>query len=338
MTFATQKVAQEKHRQSAVTQFPWLESVQGDLEKVTQRIREVSFLDDTLLDATINMIIESGGKRMRPTITLLAGRAVQAPTEHVLSVAASVELLHTATLIHDDLIDGADQRRGTPTLHSKVPLGITVLTGDFMFAQAAALAAEANNVEVVQVFANTLVDICKGELLQAKTRWQVPDIDTYNQRIYGKTAALFRAAAFSGALLGPDVSRPQMKAFETFGREVGMAFQIIDDALDFLSDSKKLGKPAGHDLHNGIITLPALIFIEEQGISPDVFIDQIRDEDQREEIIKQIQQTDAARRAFETARDYIYRAEDALTNTSLSASPAIDHLLRVAYYSIDRDF
>jgi geranylgeranyl pyrophosphate synthase len=317
------------------TKFEWLSAVQEDLERVTEKIRTVSFLDNELLDGAVNMIIAGGGKRMRPAITLLVGRAVDADYDKAISVAASIELLHTATLVHDDLIDGAEERRGVKTLHSKLPMGVTVLTGDFLFAQSAALASEAENVEIVQTFSRTLVQICKGEILQAQTRWQISPREEYNRRIYGKTAALFEAAAVSAAILGglPD---DQKDAYATFGRELGMAFQIVDDALDFVSDTKKLGKPAGHDLRQGIITLPVFYYLEDTGISPDNFLKQIQSPDTIDKAVTAVRDSGAPQKALEEARQYLQRAVDALD--IVDWSEPLDDLMALTQYVATRDY
>jgi geranylgeranyl pyrophosphate synthase len=320
---------------SPTSQLDWQNAVKTDLARVTETIRQVSFLSNELLDGAINMIIEGGGKRMRPAVTVLVGRATQADYEDTIAVAASIELLHTATLVHDDLIDGANERRGVETLHSKLPLGVTVLTGDFLFAQSAALAARANNVEVVKTFADTLVAICKGEILQAQTRWTISPRPEYNERIYGKTAALFEAAAISGAILG-DVSTEQKQACATFGRELGMAFQIVDDALDFVASTQKLGKPAGHDLRQGIITLPALIYLEETKQNPTEFIRQIRSADGVEAAIEAIREADAPRKALKEAHQHLARGEKALQ--LMAWSPALDDLRLLAEYVATRDY
>lgn len=317
------------------TKTQWLTAVEVDLKRVTNKIREASFLNNQLLDAAVTMILEAGGKRIRPAITLLVGQACHAPIDQLVSVAASVELLHTATLVHDDLVDNANERRGAPTLHTKLPLGVTVLTGDFLFAQSAALAAEAENVRVVRNFSTALVSICKGEILQAQTKWQVPTADIYQQRIYGKTAALFEAAALAGSLLS-NLPEPIIQAYGRFGRELGMAYQIIDDALDFIATSDKLGKPAGHDLREGHITLPAMLYVQNHNIDHTAFIEQVRNPKGVEELISSIRENGAARAAIQTAREHIQAAEDSLG--VMERLPAIEALLSVAEYVIDRDF
>lgn len=316
-------------------QIGWREAVQEDLETVTTKIQAVSFLDNPMLDAAINMIIEAGGKRMRPAITMMVSRACDANYDHAISVAASVELLHTATLVHDDLIDKAEERRGAPTLHMQLPLGVTVLTGDFLFAQSAALAAEAGNVRVVQVFSETLVNICKGEILQAQTRWQIPDMETYIRRIYGKTAALFEAAAISGAILGHQ-DETVIQAFKTFGRELGLAFQIVDDALDFVADTAKLGKPAGHDVRQGHFNLPVMLYLQNTKLDADALIEQVRHEKGVEDLVSAIRQQGYARETLRIARKHVARAEAALDNVAWSS--ALEPLLDLAQYAVARDF
>jgi geranylgeranyl pyrophosphate synthase len=313
----------------------WLESVKADLHRVTELIRHASFLDNHLLDDAIALIIEGGGKRMRPAITILVGRSTNADEDKTMTVAASIELLHTATLVHDDLIDGAKERRGVETLHSKLPLGVTVLTGDFLFAQSAGLAAEADNVDIVKMFAKTLQSICKGEILQAQTRWQVSSREVYNERIYGKTAALFEAAALAGAILG-GLSDVGKRAYATFGRELGMAFQIVDDALDFVATTEKLGKPAGSDLRQGIITLPVLLYLEKEGIDPDTFLAQINADAGIEETIATIRDYGAPRLALDEARVHLENGLSALKEVEWSE--ALDELVELADYVANRDY
>jgi geranylgeranyl pyrophosphate synthase len=333
MTFSSKPL--DSTTVSLSAKITWSEAVRADLEEVTNKIRQVSFLDNQLLDAALNMILSAGGKRMRPALALLVGRACDSPYEKLLSVAASVELLHTATLVHDDVVDEANERRGAPTLHTRLPLGVTVLTGDFLFAQSAALAAEAESVRVVQIFAQTLVSICRGEILQAQTRWQATDQETYMRRIYGKTAALFEAAALSAAILS-DAPETTIQAFGAFGHEFGLAFQIVDDALDFMASSQKLGKPAGHDLQQGYITLPALLYLQQKALEPATFVNKIRNEKTVENLIIAIREHGAPHEALQIARQHIAKAEAVLGD--LPWSPALDTLVDLAGYVVDRDF
>ena len=208
-------------------------------------------------------LIRSGGKRVRPTLVLLAAR-FQPPARHerLISLAAAVETLHTATLVHDDVIDGAFLRRGQATLNAAWTPSSTVMAGDFFFARAAALAAETEHPRVIQLFADTLTTIVDGELRQAFAArdWGQPK-QSYYDRIYGKTAALFEVAMQTAAVLGgaPETAET---ALHSYGYHLGMAFQIVDDILDFVGDEATLGKPAGSDLRSGIITLPVYYYLQ----------------------------------------------------------------------------
>ena len=170
--------------------------------------------------------------------------------------------MHNATLVHDDLIDGALLRRGTATLNSIWGKGATVLAGDYLFAHAAGFAAETENVRVVQIFAETLRIICDGELCQlfSSGQWEQPK-DTYYTRIFAKTASLFASATRSAGVLA-EASADLEQALYDYGYHLGMAFQIVDDILDFTGDESVLGKPVGSDLRQGIVTLPFFYYLE----------------------------------------------------------------------------
>jgi len=311
----------------------WLDAVQADLRQIENKMLAVSRMGQANLDAGVATIITSGGKRIRPAITTLGGRLFSAAWPDVESVAASIELLHTATLVHDDLIDGADSRRGVPTLHSRLPLGITVLTGDFLFAQAAHLAAAANNVRVVSLFAETLVQICKGEILQAQTRFTVPSLAVYEERIYGKTAALFEAAAAAAALLG-DADEVQIKAMARYGRELGLAFQVVDDALDFLSTAQKLGKPVGSDMRQGHFNLPVMYYVQDGCIDEAELKRRVEAEEDVEGLLHDIRERGFVQRTLESAARYVENAVTALLDAP--SGEATEYLIQLAYQSLER--
>lgn len=289
----------------------WAEAVRSDLEQVEHKMSVAAHMGDSRLDPAISALITAGGKRMRPAITVLMGRMFDVLPAYVHAVGASIELLHTATLVHDDLIDGSPERRGTPTLHSRLPMGITVLTGDFMFAQSAALAAEANSVRVVQLFADTLVRICKGEILQAQTRWQLPTEAVYEERIYGKTAALFEAASTAAAILG-NAAESVIETTARYGRALGLGFQIVDDALDFLGTSEQLGKPAGHDMRNGIFNLPALFYVRDGHISAEELLHRVEQDKDVDGLVADIRASDAVEQSLAVAREHGRWASEAL--------------------------
>jgi geranylgeranyl pyrophosphate synthase len=179
-----------------------------------------------------------------------------------ITLATAIELLHTATLVHDDLIDGSLLRRGSPTLNSQWSPAATVLTGDFIFARAAKMAANTNSVEVMKLFAQTLTTIVNGELTQLFTNRCVIDRDDYFRRIYAKTASLFETSASSAALIS-QADEATLKNLGEYGYAIGVAFQIVDDILDFTGEQTILGKPVGSDLRQGIITLPTIQYLQD---------------------------------------------------------------------------
>ena len=211
------------------------------------------------LQAALDHLISSGGKRIRPNITLLVGKLLNGDLRRLITLSAAIELLHTATLVHDDLIDGSLLRRGIPTLNSKWSPAATVLTGDFMFAKAAKLAADTDSIPVMKLFANTLGTIVNGEIAQMFSSHCMGDINLYYDRIYAKTASLFETSTTAAAIIS-NADLSQKEYLRQFGYELGIAFQIIDDVLDFTSNQEKLGKPVGGDLRLGLITLPAILY------------------------------------------------------------------------------
>jgi len=233
-------------------------SVQDQLQFVEERIRnQAGDEQHPDLRSALEHLLAAGGKRIRPTLGLLVGNMLGAPEEKLVTLGASVELLHTATLVHDDLIDGALLRRGMPTLNARWSPAATVLTGDFLFARAAKLASETDYLPLMKLFSETLATIVNGELTQMFTARGVIERNNYYNRIYAKTASLFEMSSLAATMVATEDQyvRDSMKAF---GYEVGMAFQIVDDILDFTGDQSTVGKPIGSDLLNGLVcTVPA---------------------------------------------------------------------------------
>ena len=249
-----------------------LDLVHDDLNRVEQKMRAMGGEAYGPLAEAFLHLLGSGGKRLRPALALVSYRFFYEPaSEKTIALAAAVETLHNATLVHDDLIDGALLRRGSTTLNAIWGRGATVLAGDYLFARSAGLAAESENVRVVQLFAETLRIICDGELQQlfSTGQWRQP-VDTYYKRIFAKTASLFAAATRSAAILA-DAPADMEQALYDYGYHLGMAFQIVDDILDFTGDEAVLGKPVGSDLRQGIITLPFFYYLQTHP-SPDALL------------------------------------------------------------------
>ena len=239
-----------------------LDLVADDLKLVEAKMQATGEVFRPLSGA-INVLLGAGGKRVRPALALLASKLYpSAERDKVVSLAAAIEMLHSATLVHDDVIDGSMLRRGNPTLNASWSQGATILAGDFIFARAAVFASETDNVRVMRVFSQTLMTICEGELRQLYDlrNWQQPK-DAYYQRIFGKTAALFATATEAAAVLG-SASEPEISALHDYGYNVGMAFQIMDDVLDFVGNTQTVGKPVGNDLRQGTVTLPVFHYLQ----------------------------------------------------------------------------
>ena len=312
-------------------------SVQDQLHFVEQRIREQAGEDHHPdLRSALEHILSAGGKRIRPTLGLLVGNMLGAPEEKLITLGASVELLHTATLVHDDLIDGALLRRGIPTLNARWSPAATVLTGDFLFARAAKLAAETDYLPLMKLFADTLATIVNGELTQMFSARGVINRENYYQRIYAKTASLFEMAALAAAMVSTedDETRAAMKIF---GYEVGMAFQIVDDILDFTGEQSAVGKPIGSDLLNGLVTLPAIYFAESHPDNEDVLslpAGGWKDTERVQRLVDTIRQSEAIRQAMNEARQAVERALKSLDDAPVS--PEKEALENLAKFIVDR--
>jgi len=314
--------------------------VADDLAAVEKKMQKAVGNAYGPLSDALEVLLRSGGKRVRPMLTLLAGRFYP-PDAHkkLISLAAAIEALHTSTLVHDDVIDGALLRRGKSTLNAAWTPSSTIMAGDFFFARAAGLVAETRRPRVIQLFANALQIIVDGELRQAFSArdWSLPK-EGYYERIYGKTAALFELATRTPAVLG-DAPANHEEALRRFGLHLGMAFQIIDDILDFVADEKTLGKPAGSDLRAGIITLPVYYYIQtpERRDAIVGLIDGHRTGDEvADEVVRLIRESDAIEQAHDEARGFVGKALADLA--TLPDTPTRDALADIARYVTERTF
>jgi heptaprenyl diphosphate synthase/octaprenyl-diphosphate synthase len=237
--------------------------IAGLLEQVVENLRGLAGQarlsgDDDLLEHAV----VSGGKKVRPAVTLLTGAFHPGHDDALVTMATAVELLHIASLIHDDTVDKADTRRGRATISRLWGNDVAVLLGDYVFATSATFVCDTGNIRVVRRFSETIMELAKGELAE---RFSIHDwhqtVDDYNLRIYDKTASLFCTAAESGGVLS-GAPEEECRALNRYGYNLGMAFQIMDDVLDFQGTEEELGKPVGGDLLQGTLTLPALLYAD----------------------------------------------------------------------------
>jgi geranylgeranyl pyrophosphate synthase len=293
-----------------LTTVNFLSTVQDLMPQVEARMRAQAQQQHPDIEAALDHLLESGGKRVRPATALLTGGMLGGDPGRLVTLSAAIELLHTATLVHDDLIDGALLRRGMATLNARWSPAATVLTGDFIFARAAKLAAETDSVLVMRLFADTLATIVNGEITQLFQARGLASRENYLQRIYAKTASMFELAAAAAALLSP-VDEEVIEQARAFGYDIGMAFQIVDDILDFTSEQASVGKPVAGDLRQGLITLPALYYLDAHPDDLDMtqvagggrYTDAVVNR-----LVENIRASGAIQQAMEEARRYVDHA------------------------------
>ena len=314
----------------------FISPVLEEIKLVEERMRKQADEAHSDLRAALEHLLAAGGKRVRPTISLLVGNMLGAPLEKLVTLGAAVELLHTATLVHDDLIDGSLLRRGMPTLNARWSPPATVLTGDFLFARAAITAAETDHLPLMKLFSETLATIVNGELTQMFTSRGLINRENYYKRIYAKTASLFEMTARAAAMVSP-VDESVIESMRDFGYQIGMAFQIVDDILDFNGDQNAVGKPLGSDLLNGLVTLPAIYYAESNPDDPDVLsLPQggWTNNENMTRLVDNIRASNATKKAMLEADQHIDRALTILA--SMEACAERDALENLAKYIVDR--
>ncbi|PWI24488.1 heptaprenyl diphosphate synthase component II [Kurthia sibirica] len=283
-------------------------------------------------------LLKAGGKRIRPVFVLLAAKFGQYDIQRIKNVAVPLELIHMASLVHDDVIDDSDLRRGRPTVKAQFNNRIAMYDGDFIFARALDYMTNIETPQAHKVLSNTMVEICVGEIIQIEDKKIVDQtIRDYFRRIKRKTAVLISSSCELGAIAAgapEDVTR----RLSRFGYYVGMSFQIIDDILDFTATDKQLGKPAGSDLMQGNVTLPALYALEDPMIRP--LIEQTINgpitEEQRQQLLKAIRKSSAIKRAGDLSDQYLAKALKEVER--LPDNPVKKSLVDIALFMGKRKF
>ena len=316
--------------------------VAEDLGLVEDALALVVRSDFAPLEGMLTQVLSRGGKRLRPAIALLAGGFGDYDADTQVSLAASIELLHTATLVHDDVIDAADTRRGDATANSTFGNPASVMLGDYMFAHAAELVARTGHIGVIRLFAQTLMTMAKGELTQDISAFDAAsgNMRDYYGRIHGKTASLFATAGAGGAMMAR-CDGDVVAAAREFGQSLGMAFQIVDDVLDFSGTEQKLGKPVGGDLMAGTLTLPAILLMEDDPTGNPIhslFASEDPDERQQrlDDALARIRESDILDRSMAVAIEWRDTAIAALDAAPAGESKAT--LLEIADFVTGRNF
>jgi geranylgeranyl pyrophosphate synthase len=294
---------------------PLFESIREELQDVERQLYRAADTEQEYLKETLEYLLDSGGKRIRPALVILASKFHDHAIERVVPLAAAVELLHTATLVHDDLLDGSLLRRGNPTLNAQLGTGAVILIGDYLFARAADFAAATESVPVVNIFAKTLMTICSGELRHVfhEDGWRRTK-EEYYYNTYSKTASLFAASTEAGAVLsGAPVATVGL--LRDYGYNLGMAFQIVDDILDFVGDEEEMGKPIGSDLRQGTVTLPLMLYLDDEP-DHDLLRSIFEDRDGREEkirtLVDRVRNSTAIGSAREEASRFTQRSKEVI--------------------------
>jgi len=312
------------------------EPIQAQFVQVEERLRALVPEGHPALIELLKHVTASSGKRMRPAITLLASRFHPNDGELAITMAAAVELLHLASLVHDDTVDNSSVRRGLATVSSLWGRDVAVQLGDYLFATSAVFVCDTNNVRVIRRFSETIKDLATGELIEGFGTFQWDHTyEQYKERIYSKTASLFRTAAESGAILS-GASEKTIQALSRYGYSLGMAFQIVDDILDFDGTQEEVGKPVGHDLLQGVLTLPSMLFLQRYPEDNPV-VRLFRGEDpqgNRQKALDMIHNSTIIEDSYAVARDFSNDAASALEQL-----PDIEErrsLLALASYVLER--
>ena len=246
-----------------------LKGVAGDLKRVESRIADEVASNIGMLDEMAKHPLHAGGKRLRPAMVLLSAKPYDYNVDRLLAVAAAIELMHMATLVHDDVIDSACLRRGHPTVNSHWGDKLSVLTGDYLFARAVSMVSADYENRLIKILADGIAEICEGEIQQTADTFRLSvHEDEYINRISKKTACFFRISCEVGGLLS-GAPAEAVEALRQYGQKTGIAFQIADDILDIMGTSGVTGKPVGSDLQGGVITLP-VIHVLNNGTGPEL--------------------------------------------------------------------
>ncbi|MFQ5878843.1 MAG: polyprenyl synthetase family protein [Dehalococcoidia bacterium] len=310
--------------------------VQKDLALVEEALASLKEVDFPPLAQMLDLVLRAGGKRLRPALALLAGHFHDYRLDLLVPLAASIELLHTATLVHDDVIDNARTRRGHPTANSVFHNSTTVMLGDYMFAHAAHLVARTGNLRVIRLFAETLRRMAAGEIVQDMTAYDASQtVQSYLQRIGGKTASLFATACEGGAIVS-GAPEAWVTALRDYGHNLGLSFQIVDDILDFIGEEEQLGKPVGSDLMQGTLTLPSLLLLERHPDGNPIrpLFAQPQRQEYLEQAVAMIRDSDIPQQAYDIARVFGDSARRALA--ALPPSPRRQTLLDIVSYVLER--
>ena len=308
------------------------EPIQEGLARVEVKLKDVANLRFPFLAQLLGHVFDTPGKRVRPAITLLSANFQPHDRETTETMATAVELLHMATLIHDDTVDDSPIRRGRSTLSSLWGRNVAVLVGDYLFAASATFVCDTGNIRVIRRFSETAMELSSGELEEIAGAYDFNQtMEQYLRRIYKKTASLFTTAGESGAVLS-GAPEETVRSLKDYSSNLGMAFQIVDDILDFEGTQEEVGKPVRNDLSRGILTLPSILARERYPDSNPIaaLFQNPDDESYRQRAVEMIQNSSIIDESYDLANQYCRKALDSLT--PLTPNPSRDSLEELVGY------
>lgn len=311
--------------------------VEADLHILADNLKQLVGNDHPILSLAAEHLFGAGGKRIRPAIVLLVSRATMLQddiTPRHRRLAEITEMIHTASLVHDDVVDESETRRGVDTVHSLFGNRVAVLAGDFLFAQASWYLANLDNLDVVKLLSQVIMDLATGEILQGVNRFQVDiSMDTYLQKTYYKTATLFANSSKAAGVLS-EVSEETAETLYEYGRNLGLAFQIVDDIFDFTSSADTLGKPAGSDLKDGHLTAPVIYALEEKPELKTLISEEFEQSGDLDKALALVEDTKGIERSRDLARKHAKLAVEHIGQ--LPSSPTRQTLIDMADYVLSR--
>lgn len=316
----------------------WSEStfLQNELNKTEEILKKSLRTRNKSVEEALIRFMASGGKRLRPAFAILGATFGEYKSEVVLPIAAAIEIIHMATLIHDDIIDNAKFRRGSETIHSMLGKDIAVYTGDFLFTRAFMLVAELAEKDMLKRIAQGASILCDSEIAQNEQRYNKQlNIKNYLRKTYGKTAILFSLSLGAGAHKA-GCSEKLVRKLGIIGRNMGMAFQIIDDILDFTGKEETVGKPLLNDAVQGIYTLPIVYAMKTSYKDETLKALDTVNEDNGAALLKIIAESGALEKSKKTAQRYIDKAVN--STLELPDAPGKSEILRIISSQLERKF
>ncbi len=292
-----------------------LEPVENDLETLLGDLRSLIGAGHPILQAAAEHLFSAGGKRVRPGIVLLISRALSSSgelTPRHRRLAEITEMIHTASLVHDDVVDEASTRRGVATVHSRFNARVAVLAGDFLFAQASWHLANLDDLDVVKLLSRVIMDLADGEVKQGLFRYDTSQsFETYLEKSYFKTASLIANSSRAAGVLSGCPS-DELDALYQFGRQLGLAFQVVDDILDFTGNDQQLGKPAASDLASGYLTAPCFYAMEEHPELKALIKTEFNQEADLEKALSMVRSSRAIPRTLELAETFARESRESI--------------------------